>query len=68
MKKFINSTDDFLKESLQGFGAAHKDIVTCHYNPNFIIRSKVKEGKVSLIPGGGSGHEPMHGGFVGYGM
>ena len=69
MKKFINSADDFLKESLQGFGAAHKDIVTCYYNPNFIIRSKyTKKGKVALITGGGSGHEPMHGGFVGYGM
>ena len=69
MKKFINSTDDFLKESLQGLGAAHKDIVTCNYDPNFIIRSKTtKEAKVALITGGGSGHEPMHGGFVGYGM
>ena len=69
MKKFINSADDFLKESLQGFGAAHKDIVTCYYDPNFIIRSKYnKKGKVALITGGGSGHEPMHGGFVGYGM
>ena len=69
MKKFINSTDNYLKESLQGFGAAHKDIVTCYYDPNFIIRSKaIKEGKVVLITGGGSGHEPMHGGFVGYGM
>ena len=69
MKKFINSADDFLKESLQGFGAAHKDIVTCYYDPNFIIRSKyAKKGKVALITGGGSGHEPMHGGFVGYGM
>ncbi len=69
MKKFMNSADEFLKESLQGFGAAHKDIVTCHYDPNFIIRSKTtKEGKVALITGGGSGHEPMHVGFVGYGM
>ena len=69
MKKFINSTDNYLKESLQGFGAAHKDIVTCYYDPNFIIRSKaIKDGKVVLITGGGSGHEPMHGGFVGYGM
>ena len=69
MKKFINSTDNFLKESLQGFGAVHKDIVTCNYDPNFIIRSKaIKVGKVALITGGGSGHEPMHGGFVGYGM
>ena len=69
MKKFINSADDFLKESLQGFGAAHQDIVTCHYDPNFIIRSNAnKDGKVALISGGGSGHEPMHGGFVGHGM
>ena len=69
MKKFLNSKDDFLKESLQGFGAAHKDIITCHYDPNFITRSKAtKKGKVAIISGGGSGHEPMHGGFVGYGM
>ena len=69
MKKFLNSTDDFLKESLQGFGAAHKDIISCHYNPNIITRSKAtKKGKVVIISGGGSGHEPMHGGFVGYGM
>jgi dihydroxyacetone kinase-like protein len=69
MKKFMNSADEFLKESLQGFGAAHKDIVTCHYDPNFIVRSKTtKKGKVALITGGGSGHEPMHCGFVGYGM
>ena len=69
MKKFMNSADDFLKESLQGFGAAHQDIVNCHYDPNFITRATpTKEGKVALISGGGSGHEPMHGGLVGYGM
>ena len=69
MKKFLNSTDDFLKESLQGFGAAHQNIITCHYDPNFITRSEAtKKGKVAIISGGGSGHEPMHGGFVGYGM
>ena len=69
MKKFINSTDDFLKESLQGFGSAHQDIITCYYDPNFITRSNsTKTGKVSIISGGGSGHEPMHVGFVGYGM
>ena len=69
MKKFLNSTDDFLKESLQGFGAAHQNIITCHYDPNFITRSKAtKKGKVAIISGGGSGHEPMHGGYVGYGM
>ena len=66
MKKFMNSADDFLKESLQGFGAAHKDIVNCYYDPNFITRSSpTKDGKVALISGGGSGHEPMHGGLVG---
>ena len=69
MKKFLNSADNFLKESLQGFGSAHQDIITCHYEPNFITRSKpTKAEKVSVISGGGSGHEPMHGGFVGYGM
>ena len=69
MKKFINSEDTFLKESLQGFAAAHQDIVTCFYDPNFITRSKARKvGKVAVISGGGSGHEPMHGGFVGYGM
>ena len=69
MKKFINKTDDFLKESLQGFGAVHKDIVKVHLEPNFITRSQTtKKGKVALITGGGSGHEPMHGGYVGFGM
>ena len=69
MKKFMNTADDFLKESLQGFGAAHKDIVNCYYDPNFITRtSPTKDGKVALISGGGSGHEPMHGGLVGHGM
>ena len=52
MKKFMNSADDFLKESLQGFGAAHQDIVSCHYDPNFITRvTPTKEGKVALISG-----------------
>jgi len=69
MKKFINKTDDFLKESLQGFGAVHSEIINVYFEPNFITRSKpTKKGKVALITGGGSGHEPMHGGYVGYGM
>jgi len=69
MKKFINKTDDFLKESLQGFGAVHREIINVYFEPNFITRSKpTKKGKVALITGGGSGHEPMHGGYVGYGM
>ncbi len=69
MKKFMNTADDFLKESLQGFEAAHQDIVSVYYDPNFITRSQpTTEGKVALISGGGSGHEPMHGGLVGHGM
>lgn len=69
MKKFINKTDDFLKESLQGFGAVHSEIINVYFEPNFITRAQpTKKGKVALITGGGSGHEPMHGGYVGYGM
>ena len=69
MKKFINHVDDVLTESLNGFGLSHSDILKVHLNPTFITRAdKSKKGKVSLISGGGSGHEPLHGGFVGYGM
>ena len=69
MKKFINNVDDFLKESLNGFGKAHSDIIKVSLDPSFVSRkNKTKDGKVSLISGGGSGHEPMHGGFVGHGM
>ncbi len=69
MKKFINNNDDFLKESLTGFGKAHSDIINVNLDPSFVSRkNKTKNGKVSLISGGGSGHEPMHGGFVGHGM
>jgi len=56
MKKFINKTDDFLRESLEGFGKAHSDIIKVNFDPNFVSRkNKTKEGKVSLISGGGSG-------------
>ena len=49
MKKFINNVDDFLKESLNGFGKAHSDIIRVNFEPNFISRkTKTKEGKVSL--------------------
>ena len=45
-EEILNSTDDFSKESLQGFGAAHQNIITCHYDPNFITRSEAtKRGK-----------------------
>ncbi|SKC83177.1 dihydroxyacetone kinase DhaK subunit [Burkholderia sp. CF099] len=68
MKKFINHVDDFLVESLAGFGAAHSDLVVLNQEPVFVRRKSLKPGKVALISGGGSGHEPLHIGFVGYGM
>ena len=69
MKKFVNDVDNILVESLSGFENAHKDILKVHLNPNFITRkSKPQNSKVALISGGGSGHEPLHGGFVGFGM
>ena len=69
MKKFMNAADDILNESLRGFAAAHADIVGLHQNPVFVTRAgSPKKGKVALISGGGSGHEPLHAGFVGRGM
>ncbi|RUU65153.1 dihydroxyacetone kinase subunit DhaK, partial [Mesorhizobium sp. M2C.T.Ca.TU.009.01.2.1] len=68
MKKFINSVDTILAESLDGFAAAHADILMLGEDRKFIRRRELKPGKVALISGGGSGHEPLHGGFVGHGM
>ncbi|MBZ9760461.1 dihydroxyacetone kinase subunit DhaK [Mesorhizobium sp. CA8] len=68
MKKFINSVDTVLAESLDGFAAAHADILVLGDDRKFIRRRALKPGKVALISGGGSGHEPLHGGFVGHGM
>ena len=68
MKKFINDVDDMLVESLSGFAAAHKDIVQLHLEPNFLTRADKASNKVAIISGGGSGHEPLHSGFIGYGM
>ncbi len=68
MKKFLNSSDSLLEESLRGFSLAHSDIVRLHDKPFFITRSNINPKKVNLISGGGSGHEPLHSGFVGLGM
>jgi dihydroxyacetone kinase-like protein len=69
MKKFMNRVEDVLTESLRGFGAAHADLVTVNFDPTFVARKGgPSQGKVALVSGGGSGHEPMHAGFVGYGM
>lgn len=68
MKKFLNSVDTVLTESLDGFVAAHADILVLGDEHKFVRRRTLKPGKVALISGGGSGHEPLHGGLVGHGM
>lgn len=69
MKKLINNPENVLHEALQGIEAAHAGLVKVHYNPNYILRADAPiAGKVGVLSGGGSGHEPMHGGFVGQGM
>jgi len=68
MKKFLNSPDTLLEESLDGFAAAHADVVVAGDERKFIRRRKLSRGKVGLVSGGGSGHEPLHAGFVGLGM
>ena len=69
MKKLINQPEDIVVEELQGIAYAHSDLVRVQYNPNIIVRADAPiKGKVGVISGGGSGHEPMHGGFVGMGM
>ena len=69
MKKLINKAEDVVREELQGVEAAHPDLVRVQLDPHVVIRADAPvQGKVGLISGGGSGHEPMHGGFVGMGM
>src|SRR5467141_1809430 len=69
MKKFINAPEDVVKESLAGLGAAHPDLVRVDLENQIVVRKDAPvAGKVGLVSGGGSGHEPMHGGFVGRGM
>src|SRR6201982_2313029 len=69
MKKLINSPENVVLESITGLGIAFSDLIKIQTNPNYIVRvdAPVKN-KVALVSGGGSGHEPMHGGFVGRGM
>jgi dihydroxyacetone kinase-like protein len=69
MKKLINDPKNVVAEASEGFAAAHADIVTVKFDPIFISRKDAPvSGKVAIVSGGGSGHEPLHGGFVGYGM
>ncbi len=69
MKKLINSPDSVVKDELAGIAAAHGDLVRVDLENQVVIRADAPvQGKVGVISGGGSGHEPMHGGFVGRGM
>jgi phosphoenolpyruvate---glycerone phosphotransferase subunit DhaK len=69
MKKLINAPDDVVTDALRGMEAAHGDRLRISYDPYLVVRADAPvQGKVGLISGGGSGHEPMHGGFVGPGM
>jgi len=59
MKKLINKPEDVVTEALQGLAAAHADLVKVHFGPNIIVRADAPvQGKVGLVSGGGSGHEP----------
>jgi len=69
MKKLINDPRDAVRESLAGFAAAHPETVRLSFDPLYVARADAPiAGKVAVISGGGSGHEPMHAGFVGKGM
>jgi phosphoenolpyruvate---glycerone phosphotransferase subunit DhaK len=69
MKKLINTPENVVKEALEGMAAAHSDLIRVDVEQQIIVRKDAPvQGKVGVISGGGSGHEPMHGGFVGRGM
>ncbi|MHB8600268.1 MAG: dihydroxyacetone kinase subunit DhaK [Ktedonobacteraceae bacterium] len=69
MKKLINQPEDVVKEALAGMLAAHSDLIRVDIEQQIVVRKDAPvQGKVGVISGGGSGHEPMHGGFVGFGM
>ncbi len=68
MKKLLNDPAAFVLESLEGFVQVHPDLVRLSVEPLFVARADAPTGKVGLVSGGGSGHEPLHAGFVGRGM
>src|SRR3954451_3902397 len=69
MRKLLNDPEQVVKESLVGLAAAHRDILRVDFDSQIVVRADgPRKGKVALVSGGGSGHEPMHGGFVGLGM
>jgi phosphoenolpyruvate---glycerone phosphotransferase subunit DhaK len=69
MKKLINSPENVVTEALRGMEMAYPQLIKVRYDPNYVVRADAPvRGKVGVISGGGSGHEPMHGGYVGRGM
>jgi dihydroxyacetone kinase-like protein len=69
MKKLINEVSAVVRESLAGLAAAHADLLEVRFDPTFVLRAEAPvRGKVALVSGGGSGHEPLHSGYVGPGM
>jgi dihydroxyacetone kinase-like protein len=69
VKKLINDPENVVAETLAGFQAAHADLITVYTDPDYVVRADAPvQGKVGLVSGGGSGHEPLHAGYVGLGM
>lgn len=68
MKKLINNADDVLKDMLDGLAAAYPEYLRKLDSANVVVRTHSSKDKVVVISGGGSGHEPAHAGYVGYGM
>ena len=68
-RQFVNDPHDIVREALEGFARANAHLVRWDREGNFVARAQpAAAGKVGLVAGGGSGHEPLHGGFVGVGM
>src|SRR3954447_401626 len=69
MKKLINDPRNVVRESLAGLAQAHSELLKVSFDPTYVVRADAPiAGKVGVVSGGGSGHEPLHGGFVGRGM
>jgi dihydroxyacetone kinase-like protein len=69
MKKLINAVEDVVPEALAGMAAAYPDLLRADLDARMLLRRQPPQpGKVALVSGGGSGHEPLHGGYVGFGM
>jgi len=68
MKKFINAVDDLVQDSVAGLVTAHEGLLALNAEPLFVHRRTAKRDRVALLSGGGSGHEPLHTGYVGPGM